>query len=195
MIVITGKLDQVHLLSTLEQIDKAILDRHNFSLPCPIKQPWMPAPHIPDLQNDHIETIYFPGEENSMGEITVTWLGPKWNAFLQIQAIHMLNAYLSDTPIAPLKKVFVERNDPYCTELDFRFAERSRMAITASFQNVPLNRADEIVPKLISTLHEIVNTQSIDMERMIALIRKEKLKVIKLDLLLLVLTITSLFVL
>ncbi|KAG2212301.1 hypothetical protein INT47_001660 [Mucor saturninus] len=176
VIVITGKLDQVHLLSTLEQIDKAILDRHNYTLPCPIKQPWMPAPHIPDLQNDHIETIYFPGEENSMGEITVTWLGPKWNAFLQIQAIHMLNAYLSDTPIAPLKKVFVERNDPYCTELDFRFAERSRMAITASFQNVPLNKADEIVPTLISTLHEIVNTQSIDMERMIALIRKEKLK-------------------
>lgn len=195
MIVITGKLDQVHLLSTLEQIDKAILDRHHFSLPCPIKQPWMPAPYIPDLQTDHIETIYFPGEENSMGEITVTWLGPKWNAFLQIQAIHMLNAYLSDTPIAPLNKIFVERNDPYCTELDFRLAERSRMAITASFQNVPLDRADEIVPKLISTLHEIVNTQSIDMERMIALIRKEKLKVIQYYHYFIVLTITSLFVL
>lgn len=112
-----------------------------------------------------------------MGEVTVTWLGPRWNAFLQIQAIQMLNAYLSDTPIAPLKKVFVERNDPYCTELDFRMAERSRMAISVSFQNVPLDRADEIVPKLISTLHKIVNARNIDMERMTALIRKEKLKV------------------
>lgn len=163
----------------MEQIDKAILERHQYTLPSPIKKPWMPTPDIPDLQNDHIETIYFPADEesSSMGEITVTWLGPKWNAFLQIQAIHMLNAYLSDTPIAPLKKVFVERNDPYCTELDFALAERSRMAITAHFQNVPLNKADDIVPKLISALHEIVNTQNIDMERMIALIRKEKLKV------------------
>ncbi|GAA5808872.1 hypothetical protein MFLAVUS_002271 [Mucor flavus] len=176
VIVITGKLDQVHLLSTLEQIDKAILDRHHFSLPCAIKKPWMPTPHIPDLQSNHTETIYFPGEENSMGEVSVTWLGPEWNAFLQIQAIHMLNIYLSDTPIAPLKKVFVERNDPYCTELDFRIAERSRMAITASFQNVPLGKADQIVPKLVSVLHRILDTQSIDMKRMIALIRKEKQK-------------------
>lgn len=179
MIVITGKLDQVHLLSTLEQIDQAILSRqHVSSIPKSIKKPWIPAPHIPDLQENHTETIYFPGEEQeSMGEITVTWLGPKWNEFLQIQAILMLNSYLSDTPIAPLKKVFVERNDPYCTELDFRIQERSRMAITASFQNVPLNRADDIVPRLIETLHDIVNTENIDMYRMAALIRKEKLKV------------------
>lgn len=177
VIVITGKLDQVHLLSTLEQIDKSILERHNFSIPASIKRPWIPTPPIPDLPNDHTETIYFPaGEENSMGEVTVNWLGPRWNAFLQIQAIQMLNTYLSDTPIAPLKKVFVERNDPYCTELDFRMAERSRMAIGVSFQNVPLDRADEIVPKLISTLQKIVNTRNIDMERMTALIRKEKLK-------------------
>jgi Zn-dependent M16 (insulinase) family peptidase len=173
-------LDQVHLLSTLEQIDKSILERQQVSsIPKSVKQrPWIPAPHIPDLEHDHIETIYFPGQEQeNMGEITVTWLGPKWNAFLQIQAILMLNSYLSDTPIAPLKKVFVERNDPYCTELDFRIQERSRMAITASFQNVPLEKADDIVPQLIATLNEIVNTKNIDMDRMVALIRKEKLKV------------------
>lgn len=165
----------------MEQIDKAILDRQHFSLPNKlsiIKKPWIPTPHIPDLQHDHIETVYFPaGEENSLGEVTVTWLGPKWNAFLQTQAIQMLNIYLSDTPIAPLKKIFVERNDPFCTELDFRVAERSRMTITATFQNVPLERADQIVPKLVSTLHQIVNTQNIDMKRMMALIKKEKQKV------------------
>ena len=160
----------------MEQIDKSILDRHHFTPT--VKKPWIPAPFVPDLENDHTETIYFPaGEENSMSEVTVTWLGPAWNAFLQIQAIHMLNAYLSDTPIAPLKKTFVEKNDPYCTELDFRMAERSRMTIHASFQNVPVNKADAIVPKLIKTLKELVNNQNIDMERMKVLIRKEKLKV------------------
>ncbi|KAG2207105.1 hypothetical protein INT46_004081 [Mucor plumbeus] len=175
IIVITGKLDQVHLLSTLEQIDKSILDKNQFTTKS-IK-PWIPAPIIPDLKNNHIETIYFPGQElEDMSEITVTWLGPNWNAFLEIQAIHMLNAYLSDTPIAPLKKVFVERNDPYCTELDFRIQERSRITITASFQNVPLAKADDIVPKLTYTLNELVNTLDIDMDRMAALIRKEKLK-------------------
>lgn len=177
MIVITGKLDQVHLLSTLEQIDKSILDK-NHNMTRNIK-PWIPAPMIPDLLHNHTETVYFPGHElEDMAEITVTWLGPHWNAFLEIQAIHMLNAYLSETPIAPLKKVFVERNDPYCTELDFRIQEKSRIAITASFQNVPLAKADAIVPKLISTLHTILNSLEIDMDRMAALIRKEKLKVI-----------------
>ncbi|EPB86108.1 hypothetical protein HMPREF1544_07096 [Mucor circinelloides 1006PhL] len=175
VIVITGKLDQVHLLSTLEQIDKSILDK-NHNMTRNIK-PWIPAPMIPDLLHNHTETVYFPGHElEDMAEITVTWLGPHWNAFLEIQAIHMLNAYLSETPIAPLKKVFVERNDPYCTELDFRIQEKSRIAITASFQNVPLAKADAIVPKLISTLHTILNSLEIDMDRMAALIRKEKLK-------------------
>jgi Zn-dependent M16 (insulinase) family peptidase len=177
VIVITGKLDQVHLLSTLEQIDKSILERLP-SIPKSVEKPWIPAPHIPDIQHNHIETIYFPGEEQeNMGEITVTWLGPKWNAFLQIQAILMLNSYLSDTPIAPLKKMFVERNDPYCTELDFRIQERSRIAITASFQNVPLEKSDAIVPQLFATLQDIVNTKNMDMDRMAALIQKEKLKV------------------
>ncbi|KAI9478470.1 MAG: Metalloenzyme, LuxS/M16 peptidase-like protein [Benjaminiella poitrasii] len=182
LIVVTGKIDQVDFLSTLEQIDKSILERQHACIHknnLTFKKTWIPAPYIPDLEHNHVETIYFPGEEHEkMGEITVTWLGPKWNEFLGIQAIQMLNSYLSDTPIAPLKKVFVEKDDPYCTELDFRLQERSRVAITATFQNVPLDKADDVVSVLFSTLRSILDRQEIDMKRMAALIRKEKLKIL-----------------
>jgi Zn-dependent M16 (insulinase) family peptidase len=80
VIVITGKLDQVHLMSTLEQIDKAILDRSlPFTPAVPSKRTWVPSPFIPDLEKNTIETICFPGEAETLGEIAVTWLGPQWN--------------------------------------------------------------------------------------------------------------------
>lgn len=77
VIIITGKLDQVHLLSTLEQIDKSILDRRVPKVPKP--RPWNPAPEIPNLKHNTVETVLFPGESESLGEVTVTWLGPRWN--------------------------------------------------------------------------------------------------------------------
>ncbi|KAI8067714.1 Metalloenzyme, LuxS/M16 peptidase-like protein [Gilbertella persicaria] len=176
-IIITGKLDRVGLLSTLEQIDIAIMDRQRH-LQClkASTNPWIPAPLIPDLAYSQTETVYFPESSSTMGNITVTWLGPRWNAFLDVQAIHVLNAYLSESPISPLKKLFVEQSDPYCTELDFQIQERSRLSITAHFQNVPLHKADLLVPKLVSALEDIYATQAIDMDRMKVLIYKEKLK-------------------
>ncbi|KAI8993250.1 Metalloenzyme, LuxS/M16 peptidase-like protein [Pilobolus umbonatus] len=170
IIVITGKMDQAQLLSTLRQIDKSILSRthHSQLMTASIQKPWMPLPVIPNMESSSIETVYFPSESSSLCEIT---------AFLDIQAIHILNSYLVDTPIAPLNKLFVEHNSPYCTELDFRVAERSRLAMTLGFQNVPIEKADEIVPMLIPALNEIYYNQQIDMQRMKILIEKERLKV------------------
>jgi Zn-dependent M16 (insulinase) family peptidase len=56
-------------------------------------------------------------------------------------------------------------------------AERSRVAMTVTFQNVPVHKADDVPALLISTLQNIVNNEDIDMERMKGLIQKEKLKV------------------
>ncbi|KAI8366274.1 Metalloenzyme, LuxS/M16 peptidase-like protein [Choanephora cucurbitarum] len=181
-ILIVGKLDSVHLLSALEHIDKSILDRQHYDHgnQQSVKnhsKPWIPAPHIPDIIHNQIETVYFPEESsNNLGNITVTWLGPSWNEFLKIQSMHILNAYLSDSPISPLKRAFVEQSEPHCTELGFRMQERSRIAMTADFQNVPLDKADQLVPKLMAILRSIFLKQDIDMKRMQALICKERLK-------------------
>ncbi|ORE01778.1 hypothetical protein BCV72DRAFT_235791 [Rhizopus microsporus var. microsporus] len=175
VIIITGKLDQVHLSSTLEQIDKSILDRRVPKVPK--LRPWNPAPKIPNLKHNTIETVLFPGEPESLGEVTVTWLGPRWNEFLEIQAIYMMNIYLTDTPISPLKRLFVECKDPYCSEVDFRIAERSRVAATLTLRNVQLDKIDTVIPKLMAALRDIVAELDFDITRMITLIQKEKLRI------------------
>ncbi|CAO3700145.1 unnamed protein product [Rhizopus microsporus] len=175
VIIITGKLDQVHLLSTLEQIDNSILDRHVPKVPKP--RPWNPAPEIPNLKHNTVETVLFPGEPESLGEVTVTWLGPRWNEFLEIQAIYMMNTYLTDTPISPLKRLFVECKSPYCSEVDFRIVERSRVAVTLMLRNVQLDKIDTVIPKLMEALQNIVAESDFDMTRMLTLIQKEKLRI------------------
>lgn len=90
----------------------------------------------------------------------------------------MMNTYLTDTPISSLKRLFVECKDPYCSEVDFRIVERSRVAVTLTLRNVQLDKIDTVIPKLMAALRNIVAESDFDMSRMLTLIQKEKLRVI-----------------
>ncbi|CAO3593296.1 unnamed protein product [Absidia cylindrospora] len=191
-IVIAGKLDRSQLFSTLKTIDQNIIiqDQHRqleqqFHHPHVLKQqeqkrPWSSCLlSVPDLAKNVTETVLFPDLDETIGAISISWLGPLGNDFLEMAAIQVLNTYLTDSSVSPLQKLLVEIDDPLCTFIDCSQTEYARTSITINIENVPIIYADTVVPMVLDALKDIVRMENIDMDRMYTLIDRERLKVME----------------
>ena len=77
-LVIVGEVDHVDLLQILDQFEGTILK--DIPKPeAPFKRPWVESKQTPPLENSFIETVEFPEEDESTGEILVSFFGPSCN--------------------------------------------------------------------------------------------------------------------
>lgn len=68
-VIIIGAVDHDNLLDVLDKFEDTILDDvPNFD--APFKRPWVESKQVPPLQKTSIETVEFPEEDESMGEIS-----------------------------------------------------------------------------------------------------------------------------
>ena len=73
-LIIIGEVDHESLFSALESFDAGISDR--FPLSADWKRPWTENGKAPPLQSSIVETVEFPEEDESLGEIAIAFLGP-----------------------------------------------------------------------------------------------------------------------
>ena len=81
-LIIVGNIDHGHLLSTLDTFEGSIMD----SIPTPdspFKRPWVDSPQPPTLQKSVVETVEFPEEDESVGEISIRYFGPSCNDIIE----------------------------------------------------------------------------------------------------------------
>ena len=71
-----------------------------------------PSNQTPEITKPVKATVEFPEKDESMGEIVISHVGPSPNDFLARKAIDVLGIYLTDGPVAPLTKEFVEIPSP-----------------------------------------------------------------------------------
>lgn len=74
-LIITGEVDHENLLETLDKFESTILDVIP-SPEAPFKRPWVESRQPPPLEKSVIETVEFPEEDESFGEIEIRFLGP-----------------------------------------------------------------------------------------------------------------------
>ncbi|KAI8067548.1 Metalloenzyme, LuxS/M16 peptidase-like protein [Gongronella butleri] len=172
-IIISGKVDPDRLMDTLETIDQHI---ETHSPRRPTVRPWATLKSLPDIPKSITETVLFPDTNESVGDITMTWLGPAWNDAVGLAAIQMMHTYLSDSSISPLQRLLVETDQPLCTDIDFRITELKRIMITASMENVSIEHADKVVPMVLQHFNDMVANHDFDMKRMKTIIERERLK-------------------
>lgn len=80
-LVIVGDVDHTNLLSVLDKFETSILD--DIPRPdAPFKRPWVESATAPPLTESIIETVEFPEEDESSGEITISFFGPSCNDLL-----------------------------------------------------------------------------------------------------------------
>jgi Zn-dependent M16 (insulinase) family peptidase len=83
--------------------------------------------------------------------------------------LELLFAYLSESPISPLQKSFVEIEDPFCTDIDFSFLDFSSSSFFCELANVPCEKESEIQSLFLETLR----SHSFDLERMKVVIERQ----------------------
>ncbi|KAF9189909.1 hypothetical protein BGZ51_009188 [Haplosporangium sp. Z 767] len=173
-LIISGRVDHHKLLEALGPVEERIISKG--PLP-PMKRPWVDSPQAPLMSETTNTTVTFPSEDEDMGEVSINWFGPPITDFLTFQALDILETYLTDSAVAVLKKEMVEIEDPYCTSVDFYTSQRIRVEIRLAFDSVPTEKLEEIEPKFFSILEKIA-TDGFDMNRIAAVIKREKLKLL-----------------
>lgn len=81
-LVIVGQVDHADLLRILDKFEDSIID----DIPppdTPFKRPWVESQPAPPLERSFLETVEFPEEDESSGEIAVTFFGPSCNDLIQ----------------------------------------------------------------------------------------------------------------
>ncbi|KAJ2964301.1 hypothetical protein NQZ79_g838 [Umbelopsis isabellina] len=174
-LIITGKIDHGKLLAALAPVEANILSKEK---PTPMKRPWVESPPVPKLAKSIEEIVFFPDEDESMGEVMLSWNGPECHEYLELKAIDILNTYLTDSPVSVLQKEFVEIEDPLCTDIDFHITDQLRSVLTCNITNVPEEELDEFVPMFFDTLKNVIESEGIDMNRMETIIVRDKLKLL-----------------
>ena len=74
-LIIVGQVDHANLLDILDDFEGTILE--DIPRPdAPFKRPWIDSVQAPALENSVIETVKFPEEDESSGEIMISLFGP-----------------------------------------------------------------------------------------------------------------------
>lgn len=176
-LIITGKVNEEKVLEALQKIDESIAIKSG-DIQTRWKRPFVESPPVPPLGGNKRAKIYFPEQDESVGEVSVSWLGPKSNDFLEMQAIDVMGEYLSETAAAVLQKELVEIDDPYCTDVDFYETTRTTNLLEVSFSSVPISKMDVVMDRFFEVLKKVVTSDGIDITRMTMLLKRDRRKML-----------------
>ncbi|KAG9104560.1 hypothetical protein FRC06_001340 [Ceratobasidium sp. 370] len=181
-LIVSGKLKTQELLHVLQtKVEPSILAHGPAQGPKPPgwKRPFVETASSkqPNLKGVTKATVDFPEQDESAGEVGVSFQGPPPTEFTELKAMELLGLYLTDSPVSPLTKEFVETANPLCTYIYCDNEERATFTTqNIYFGSVPTDQLNELHGKVIKSLKKIV-ADGVDMERIRLVIKRDKLKV------------------
>lgn len=118
-------------------------------------------------------------QDESIGEVQISWLGYSPTDTLAGMAIGILGSYLTDSTASPLQKAFVDIPEPLATSIGIYTSDRATKAeMTLYISDVPAEELEMIGDKVKDVLTSIVKNDGIDMERMGLVLRRDKRKML-----------------
>ncbi|CAE7154201.1 unnamed protein product [Rhizoctonia solani] len=177
-LIVSGKLKTPELLHVLQTKVEPRIIKHGQVKPPTWKRPFTETPSAqkPSLKGVTKATVEFPEQDESAGEVVVSFQGPEPEKFTESKAMEMLGLYLTDSPVSPLTKEFVETASPLCTYIYCDSEERATFTSNnIYFGSVPTEQLDSLREKVIAKLKQIV-ADGVDMDRIRLVIKRDKLK-------------------
>ncbi|KAG0140396.1 hypothetical protein CROQUDRAFT_665240 [Cronartium quercuum f. sp. fusiforme G11] len=175
---VTGKVDPKTLLNALQnEVEPSLIKHGQNNIPKNWKRPFLETASKGGavLNQDKIVQVEFPEQDESIGEIQISWVGPITNDYLLQNALDLLGTYLTDTAISPLAKKFIEIDDPLCTDITFQPIDGEKTITTAYLSSVPVEHLSELPKKFKAALE--FEADHIDNQRMKMIIERGALKV------------------
>lgn len=107
-VVLIGEVDHPDLLTIMDNFEDGIIDRVP-SYDAPFKRPWVDSKHTPPLTRTIIDTVEFPEEDESTGEVQIAFLGPEARDDRAETALNTVLMYLAGSSVSVLVNALVEK--------------------------------------------------------------------------------------
>ncbi|KAF2749468.1 zinc metalloprotease-like protein [Sporormia fimetaria CBS 119925] len=107
-VVLIGEVDHENLLDLLDKLEDDYVDRVP-AYDAPFKRPWVDSAHTPPLKDTVVDTVEFPEEDESTGEIQIAFLGPEARDDLAETALNTILTYLAGSSVSVLVNTLVEK--------------------------------------------------------------------------------------
>lgn len=168
-LIIAGQVKPDEVFQALTTIEDKIILKGNRG---PFTRPWQSP--VPRLQESVDLKVPYPCDEEDNGMVYVAWRGPSAvKELYRMDACLILLRYLTETPVSPLQKEFVETDDPYASKVSCCLTENSESMLYVTFENVPTEKIDLVKNRLFEILGAIASgSEKLDMKRMHTVIHK-----------------------
>lgn len=107
-LVLIGEIDHADLLDVLDKFEDDIVDSVP-SYTAPFKRPWVESKLTPPLTKTVVDTVEFPEEDESTGEIQIAFLGPESTDDKLETALNTMLMYLAGSSVSVLVNTLVEK--------------------------------------------------------------------------------------
>jgi Zn-dependent M16 (insulinase) family peptidase len=107
-LVLIGEVDHNNLLDVLDKFEDSIVDKVP-AYDAPFKRPWVESKRTPPLSKTVVDTVEFPEEDESTGEIQIAFLGPESMDDTAETAINTLLYYLAGSSVSVMVNTLVEK--------------------------------------------------------------------------------------
>ncbi|KAI0471772.1 Metalloenzyme, LuxS/M16 peptidase-like protein [Xylariaceae sp. FL0804] len=173
-IIITGEVDHHDLLSILDQFEDSVQGDIP-PLDTPFRRPWIDSSQPPALKATTVETVEFPEEDESTGEITVGFFGPSCVDIVDSTALNILMTYLCGSSVAILENVLVEKEE-LASSVSYWWDPRPNSIIWLQPTGVATEKLAFVEERLVSLLKEVAS-KPLDMSYMNECIQRERRQV------------------
>lgn len=158
-----GEVDHGHLLKILTAFEKTIVDEIP-SPTAPFKRPWIDSEQTRPLHKSVVETVEFPEEDESVGQIEILFLGPHCADPLLLGALNVVLLYLAGSPAALLDNTLVEK-EHLASGVYFQIDNRPRTEISFSISGVETEKLESVEKRFFEVLQNAMN-KDLDMDLM-----------------------------
>ncbi len=173
-IVIIGEADHDDLLRILDDFEESI--KGDIPPPNPdFKRPFVDSAQPPPLQKTYVETVEFPEEDESTGEIVVAFFGPSCIDQIQATAVNIIMTYLCGSSVSVIENVMVEK-EQLASSVTYWWDSRPNSVIWFQPTGVATEKLAFVEQRLLSLLKE-VTSKPLDMAYIKECLQREKRQV------------------
>lgn len=171
-VIITGLVDEDELISIMTEFDNELAPLSSI----PSKRPFVDSKPDNAPQRVIVEEVEFPDNDESTGELLISWIGPDAGDTLTNVAMDMLGSYFTDSPISLFNRSLIEVENPFATDIDYTTDDYLKTVINFNVNGVPTEKLPALDAKIKELIVSQTDQANFDLTYMKQIINQQKLK-------------------
>jgi Zn-dependent M16 (insulinase) family peptidase len=143
--------------------------------PLTFHRPWIESPQPPALKETIIETVEFPEDDESVGEILIGLFGPNCNDIILVSALNIILTYLCGSSVSILENVMVEKEE-LASSIGYWWDQRPNSVIWFQPTGVATEKLAHVENRLFELLKEVAS-KPLDMDYLHDCLKRERRQV------------------